>query len=185
MTSIYAVLATGVTTFVATNIDDLVLLTLFFARRVKPRRVVAGQYLGFSAIILVSLLGAWAAFAIPHRWIRLLGVLPLALGIKELMLGHRDQVLEARVEGHGIASVALITLANGADNVGVYVPLFVVSRADIWLVIVTYMVLIAVWCLAASLLGNHRLILSLVNRWGHRIMPFVFIALGAYVLVFK
>jgi len=57
MTSIYAVLATGVTTFVATNIDDLVLLTLFFARRVKPRRVVAGQYLGFSAIILVSLLG--------------------------------------------------------------------------------------------------------------------------------
>ena len=77
MNSLLAVLAASLTTFAATNIDDVFILTLFFARRVPTRRIVAGQYLGFAAIILVSLIGVWAALAIPHRWIRLLGVLPL------------------------------------------------------------------------------------------------------------
>jgi len=185
MTSTFAAVATGITTFVATNIDDLVLLTLFFARRIQPRRIVAGQYLGFSAIVLVSLLGAWGAFAIPHQWVRLLGVLPLALGLKELLFGHRAESIRSRVEGHGVASVALITLSNGADNIGVYVPVFAVSRAYIWLILFTYVVLIAIWCIAGRLLGNHPPVLSFVDEWGHRVTPLVFIALGTYILVFR
>src|ERR1700690_3010147 len=84
-----AVLSASIATFAATNIDDAFLLTLFFARRIPPRRIVAGQYLGFAAIIGISLIGVWGPLAIPHLWIHFLGVLPLAIGIKHLFQARR------------------------------------------------------------------------------------------------
>ncbi len=65
MNSLLPVLVASVTTFAATNIDDVFLLTLFFARRVPTQRIVVGQYFGFAAIIALSLIGVWAALAIP------------------------------------------------------------------------------------------------------------------------
>jgi cadmium resistance protein CadD (predicted permease) len=122
MNSLVGVLAATFATFAATNIDDVFLLTLFFARGVPTRRVVGGQYVGFAAIIAVSLIGVWAALAIPHRWIRALGLLPIAIGIKELRKVRRPGPGEARVNNYSLISVALVTLSSGADNVGVYVP---------------------------------------------------------------
>jgi cadmium resistance protein CadD (predicted permease) len=84
MNAIVNVLVASVTTFAATNLDDIFLLTVLFARRVASRRIVASQYLGISAIIIVSLtLLKGVAFAIPQDWIRILGILPLAIGVKE------------------------------------------------------------------------------------------------------
>ena len=85
MNQYLAVLSASITTFAATNIDDAFLLTLFFARRIPARRIVAGQYVGFAAIVGISLIGVWGALAIPHRWIHFLGLLPLAIGIKRLL----------------------------------------------------------------------------------------------------
>ena len=81
MSPLLTVLAASVTTFAATNLDNIFLLTVFFARRVPTRRIVAGQYLGFAAIILLSFAGLWAVgLTIPKAWIRLLGILPLVNG---------------------------------------------------------------------------------------------------------
>jgi cadmium resistance protein CadD (predicted permease) len=83
MSPVLTTLAASVTTFAATNLDDLFLLTVFFARRVATRRIVAGQYLGFAAIVLVSLAGVFAAgAAVPPSWIRLLGIFPWRSGSK-------------------------------------------------------------------------------------------------------
>lgn len=143
MSRVLGVLAASVTTFAATNLDDLFLLTVFFARRVATRRIVAGQYLGFAAIVLISVAGVLAAgAAVPHSWIRLLGIFPLV---------HRGQTAASvaqfqttsPVERNGALSVffiAVITLANGADNIGVHVPFFFrqsiappAGSADLWL----------------------------------------------------
>ena len=81
MSPLLTVLAASVTTFAATNLDNIFLLTVFFARRVPTRRIVAGQSLGFAAIILLSFAGLWAVgLTIPKAWIRLLGILPLVNG---------------------------------------------------------------------------------------------------------
>ena len=43
--------------FAATNVDDVVLLAIFFARRddrFGTRQIVAGQYLGFAFLLVVS-----------------------------------------------------------------------------------------------------------------------------------
>src|SRR6266478_3571497 len=113
MSPVFTVLAASVTTFAATNLDDFFLLTVFFARRVATRRIVAGQYLGFAAIVLVSLAGVWAAGAAAHQgWIRLLGIFPLAIGVKELVQLHNCKSIGAaeRNGSWSVFSIAVITL---------------------------------------------------------------------------
>jgi cadmium resistance protein CadD (predicted permease) len=177
-----AVLAASTTTFAVTNIDDAVLLTLFFARRIPTRRIVAGQYIGFAAIVGVSLVGVWGALAIPHRWIHFLGVIPLAIGIRHLLRVRRTDSQEPRGRTESVASIALVTLSNGADNVSVYVPFFVIGRANLWLIMVAYAVLVALWCFVGRWLGGHSFVLRAVDRWGHWAAPLIFVGLGFYVL---
>ena len=144
---------------------------------------MAGQYLGFAGIIVVSLIGVWVALAIPHRWIRVLGLLPLTIGIKELLQTRRTEPQKRSSNNYSLISIALVTLSNGADNVGVYVPFFLISRPYLWIILITYTVLIAIWCFIGRWLGNHSLILRSVERWGHWAVPLVFIGLGIYVLI--
>jgi cadmium resistance protein CadD (predicted permease) len=177
------VLSASIATFAATNIDDAFLLTFFFARRIPVRRVIAGQYVGFGAILLVSLIGVWGALAIPHRWIHFLGLLPLAMGIRLLFAGRRTELEPPPIGSSGIASIALVTLSNGADNIGVYVPFFVNSRAYLWLILTVYAVMVAMWCALGRWLGNRSLILRSVDRWGHWAVPLVFVGLGTYILL--
>lgn len=176
------VLSASLATFATTNIDDAFLLTLLFARRVPARRIVAGQYIGFAAIILVSLIGALAALAIPHRWIRFLGLVPLAIGIRLLLHARQMKSERLSVDNLSVTSIALLTFSNGADNISVYVPFFVIARAQLWLILTGYGVLVAAWCFVGRWLGNHPLVFGIVNRWGERVVPLVFMLLGAYIL---
>jgi len=183
--AIAAVVPASVTTFAATNIDDIVLLTFFFARRVPTRNIVAGQYLGFLAIILLSCAGLLATLAIPHQWTRALGLVPLALGLKHLVLLFRPNgTEETQADRQSLISIALITLSNGADNVAVYIPFFSVNRRYLSLILTSYASLVALWCMIGKWLGNHPMILNAVNRAGTILVPFVFIALGVHILLF-
>jgi cadmium resistance protein CadD (predicted permease) len=76
-----------------------------------------------------------------------------------------------------------VTLANGADNVGVYVPLFAVTRRYLWLILAVYMALVPVWCFAGKAVGNHGWVVRSLVRYGHWVVPLVFIGLGIYVLL--
>jgi len=71
--------------FVATNIDDLVVLMVFFGRargdRAATVRVVGGQYLGFVAILLVSIVGAFGVRLLPATAVAYFGLLPIVFGI--------------------------------------------------------------------------------------------------------
>jgi cadmium resistance protein CadD (predicted permease) len=118
----------------------------------------------------------------PHRWIHLLGVLPLAIGIKRLLQARRTGAEQPLASTESVASIALVTLSNGADNISVYVPFFVIARANLWLILIAYATLVALWCFVGRWLGNHLLILRSVDRWGHWALPLVFVGLGIYVL---
>ena len=78
---------TATITFAVTNIDDIFVLMIFFSQIDQPFRrghVVIGQYLGFVALIAVSLLGFLGSFIVPKEWIGLLGLAPIAIGIHKL-----------------------------------------------------------------------------------------------------
>ncbi|MEU7846214.1 cadmium resistance transporter [Micromonospora parva] len=172
--------------FAATDIDDIVILTLFFvaARTTgRPRtwQIVAGQYLGIGALALASAVIAGGLLVVPDPWTGLLGLLPIALGVRALR-GSGDDEQPAVVTG--ALGVAGVTIANGADNVAVYVPVFrALGVADSAAFLLVFVLLIAVWCVAGAWLGGHRRVVRLVERAGAWLVPAIFIAIGLVILV--
>jgi cadmium resistance protein CadD (predicted permease) len=73
MSELISAIFAGVTAFIATNLDDLVILMLFFAQTnavFRPKHIMVGQYLGFGALILASLPGFFGGLMVPKPWIR-------------------------------------------------------------------------------------------------------------------
>jgi cadmium resistance transport/sequestration family protein len=174
--------------FVGTDIDDLIVLTvLFLAARAAHRpawKIWAGQYLGLAALLTVSLLAALGLTLVPDRWVPLLGLVPLALGAWGLFQALRgDDDDEPPVGAQGVLAVAAITIANGADNIAVYTPVLrTLDRGDLVTLLLVFAVLVALWCAAAAWLGSHRRVVAVVERYGHWLVPLVFIAIGVVIL---
>jgi cadmium resistance protein CadD (predicted permease) len=76
--------------FVSTNIDDLFILMVFFATpRFPSSQIVLGQYIGMGSLIGVRLAGSLITLILPHNLIGLIGLFPIAIGIKELLDLHK------------------------------------------------------------------------------------------------
>lgn len=172
--------------FAATDIDDIVILTLFFVAartsgRPRPWQIVAGQYLGIGALALVSAVVAAGLLVVPDPWTGLLGLLPIALGVRAL--AHRDDDETPAVVASTLG-VAGVTIANGADNVAAYVPVFrALGASDSAVFLLVFVVLIALWCAVGAWLGGHPRVVRLVERAGHWLVPAIFVGIGAVILV--
>jgi cadmium resistance protein CadD (predicted permease) len=171
--------------FAATNIDDIVVLTLFFvAARTTGRphtwQIVAGQYLGIGALALASTVVAAGLLVVPEPWTGLLGLLPVALGVRALL--RRDDDEAPAVVG-GLAGVAGVTIANGADNIAVYVPVFrTLSPAEALVFLLVFVAGVGLWCAVGARLGGHPRVVRLVERTGHWLVPVIFVAIGVVIL---
>ncbi|KAK3203672.1 hypothetical protein GRF29_106g306334 [Pseudopithomyces chartarum] len=94
-------ISTACTSFLLTNLDDLFVLVTFFAesptsKSLTPLTITLGQYLGFSIIIAISMLGYGLALVLPSEPIGFLGLLPILLGvwkILELLVGGGQGVV--------------------------------------------------------------------------------------------
>ena len=110
------------------------LLGFFSDPGYKSREIVAGQYLGIRALIAISLTAALVALVIPRPYIGLLGLIPIALGIKKMIVFWRRHIAAedalhstaTHSDFRRIIAVTGVTMANGGDNIGVYTPLFAV-----------------------------------------------------------
>lgn len=182
--------ATGL--FTVTNIDDLVILTVFFgqtAGRAGGLRVVAGQYLGFISILAVGLIGALGARLLPENVIPYLGLVPLFLGLRAALRSwqhrhNRDSEGPPTAAGPGLLTVAGVTFANGGDNLSVYVPVFATSGTAALAVYVTvFLALVSVWCAAGYWFARRPPVARALYRWEHIVLPVVFIAIGVAILI--
>ncbi len=171
--------------FAVTNIDDLVLLAVFFGQAAGRRgeaEVVAGQFLGFAAILAVSVAGALGAGLLPGGFVRWLGVLPILLGLRAAWQAWRTEDDET-ASAAGVLGIALVCFANGGDNVGVYVPAFAASgAAGPAGYVVVFLVGLAVWCVAGRFLATRPAVARVLARWGHVVLPVVLVALGVSIL---
>src|SRR6476469_9547526 len=87
-------LGRAVVLFAITNVDDLVLLALHFGRARGDRahrRIAIGQYLGFGAILAVSVLAAFGLRVLPDRAVAYLGLVPIALGLRAAVIAVRHR----------------------------------------------------------------------------------------------
>jgi len=192
-----AALGVATVVFASTNVDDVFLLAAFFADpRLRRRSIVLGQFLGIGALVAASAAAACASLAVPDGYPALLGVVPLALGLHKLWRIRRsdrseggdnegtdgDEQALSRSGRAQALTVAAVTIANGGDNLGVYIPLFAKDVSMVPFYVGVFGALTALWCLAGYLLVQHRLVGAQVRRYGHVALPFVLVALGLWIL---
>lgn len=80
-------------------------------------------------------------------------------------------------------NVSVLTVANGGDNVSIYLPLFATATAgEIVETLVIFYVLLFVWCLASYLMLRCKFVAEALSKYGEFIVPFLLIGLGLYVL---
>jgi cadmium resistance protein CadD (predicted permease) len=192
MSGIAETLATAAGMWVGTNVDDTIVLTvLFLSARAegKPKiwQIWAGQYLGVAALVAVSVIAALGLTIIPDDYVGLLGLGLVALGVYGLVqaIRNRDDDDDASTALVGsMLAVAGITIANGADNISVYTSVFrTIGPGPTLISIIVFAIGVAVWCVAGFLLGAHKRVVHLFERYGDWLVPGVFIIIGGAILV--
>ncbi|MDZ7958008.1 MAG: cadmium resistance transporter [Aulosira sp. DedQUE10] len=200
MEELITAIPTGITAFTATNLDDLVILSLWFSQinnNFRWRHIVIGQFLGFSILVIASLTGFVGGMILPKQLIGLLGLVPIAIGIST-WLKHESDDSDAEDEklqqsetspfasflSPQTYSVAAITVANGSDNISIYMPLFANSNLiRLLIILVIFFLLVGVWCYASYKLISQNNIANILNRYGSNLVPFVLVGLGVYIIL--
>jgi cadmium resistance protein CadD (predicted permease) len=197
--------------FIATNIDNLFVLLAFLAEA-RERRwpVIAGQYAGSLALVAMSMLLAVWLTHLPDGYTGLLGVLPIGVGLSKVWTWFRTArqrpvspappraVDTAGTAAHCVGSignvacaprtsswwmVACVAVANGGDNVAVYVPLYAGhSNADCAWITGVFFVMTGAWCAGAAWLIRHPLLGAPIRRYGTALLPLILIAIGVSVI---
>jgi cadmium resistance protein CadD (predicted permease) len=187
---IFAVVLTAAVLFAATNVDDIVILTMLsISSRAtgQPRawHIWAGQYAGLAVLVGASLAAAAGLALVPLHWLWLLGLVPLGLGLYKLaaaIRAHRSGQRASPAAVTGLAGVIGLTIANGGDNLSVYIPVFrTSSAAQIAVITAVFLVGVALYCLASIGFAGHRAVIQAVQRWGEWIVPLVFVLIGFYI----
>lgn len=185
---------TSIILYSGTAVDLLIILMLFFAKRKSRKDIIniyLGQFLGSVSLILLSLLFAFVLNYIPSKEILgLLGLIPIFLGLKVLLLGDSDGEAIAK-DGlrkdnkNLIFLVAMITFAScGADNIGVFVPYFTtLNLTNLIVTLLTFLVMIYLLVFSAQKLAQVPSVGEILEKYSRWFIASVYLGLGMYILI--
>ena len=185
---------TSIILYSGTAVDLLIILMLFFAKRKSRKDIIniyLGQFLGSVSLILLSLLFAFVLNYIPSKEILgLLGLIPIFLGLRVLLLGDSDGEAIAK-DGlrkdnkNLIFLVAMITFAScGADNIGVFVPYFItLNLANLIVTLLTFLVMIYLLVFSAQKLAQVPSVGETLEKYSRWFIAVVYLGLGMYILI--
>ena len=185
---------TSIILYSGTAVDLLIILMLFFAKRKSRKDIIniyLGQFLGSVSLIFLSLLFAFVLNYIPSKEILgLLGLIPIFLGLKVLLLGDSDGEAIAK-DGlrkdnkNLIFLVAMITFAScGADNIVVFVPYFTtLNLANLIVTLLTFLVMIYLLVFSAQKLAQVPSVGETLEKYSRWFIAVVYLGLGMYILI--
>lgn len=187
-------IVTSIILYSGTAVDLLIILMLFFAKRKSRKDIIniyLGQFLGSVSLILLSLLFAFVLNYIPSKEILgLLGLIPIFLGLKVLLLGDSDGEAIAKDglrkdDKNLIFLVAMITFAScGADNIGVFVPYFItLNLANLIVALLTFLVMIYLLVFSAQKLAQVPSVGEILEKYSRWFIASVYLGLGIYILI--
>ena len=185
---------TSIILYSGTAVDLLIILMLFFAKRKSRKDIIniyLGQFLGSGSLILLSLLFAFVLHYIPSKGILgLLGLIPIFLGLKVLLLGDSDGEAIAKDslrkdDKNLIFLVAMITFAScGADNIGVFVPYFItLNLANLIVALLTFLDMIYLLVFSAQKLAQVPSVGETLEKYSRWFIAVVYLGLGMYILI--
>lgn len=187
-------IVTSIILYSGTAVDLLIILMLFFAKRKSRKDIIniyLGQFLGSVSLIFLSLLFAFVLNYIPSKEILgLLGLIPIFLGLKVLLLGDSDGEAIAKDglrkdDKNLIFLVAMITFAScGADNIGVFVPYFItLNLANLIVTLLTFLVMIYLLVFSAQKLAQVPSVGETLEKYSRWFIAVVYLGLGMYILI--
>jgi len=187
--------------FISTSIDYVIILTILFSMsrtRKSIGHVVGGLYLGTAFLVTASLVAAFALNYVPEDWmIGFLGLIPLILGIRVAIKGGKEEKEEEEGEENEIVeklesrkstqlfwTIALITIASGGDNLGIYIPYFAtLSGSEIAIMLLVFVISTAALSFLGKKLSTIPLISQTLEKYERIIVPVVYIALGIFIML--
>lgn len=190
----------GVVTYWSTAIDLLIILMLFFAK-VKDKKgvrdIYIGQFLGSGLLILVSLFFAVILHYVPDkRLLGFLGIIPVFLGIKALILGDSDgekmanEKLKDTNQNNLIKTLIFITtifitiVSCGADNVGLFVPYFIsLALPKLLITLIVFLIMIFLLVFIAQKSVSIPTVGTVLEKYSRWFIGIVYIFIGGSVLI--
>lgn len=183
--------------FAATNIDDIIILLLLFSQvdvNFRRSHIWVGHFLGFLIIILASLPGFFGGLFVQREFIGLLGILPIIIGIKKLVKKDQEntqiQAVTTDLKGSSPANpilafissilhpqvykVGAVTVANGGDNISIYIPLFAGQNlVTLGVIIGVFFFMVGILCVTADLLSRQAPIAYVLSLHSKTFIPFI------------
>lgn len=187
----------GLATFVATSLDNLLILVSFLGNPRYSRRVVAPAYIGaiLGVVTMSAVLAAFAGYGpMEGRGLVLLGFIPIGLGlfyVIRLVLPGRMSEQERLEQSmartmrirQGRAAVVAVTVAASGDSLAAYAALFADTRTLLLPVTVGGILVGAVaWTWVAGWLLKRENGRRFIEAAAPILLPIVLIALGLYIL---
>jgi len=194
--------------------DIFILMLFFSQvnKDIKVKHIVIGQYLGIGALTAISIAGALGISIIPQEYVGLLGLVPIYLGIKEyieykkeiknnveeevqdteeniqeqVVLNQENKTLVSirKFISPNILKVAGVTIANGGDNIGIYIPVFSSMKLySILITVIVFLLLTGVWCFIGFKLVEHPFVNKNIEKYKHIFVPIIFIVLGVLIIL--
>ena len=183
MHSIIDVIVVASVGFLGTMFDNFFAFSaqLVVTDRARFRRVSWAQALGvFTLIIIAAGVGSVLA-PIPTRWIGLLCVAPWVLAVHAWR--RRDGPARTQFR-RGSLTTYTMTLALGGDNLAVWIPLLRIGGSVGGITsAVVFLGWEVLFLLAAQTLAGHPRVVEWGKTRGPRLVPFVYLILGALILI--
>ena len=196
--------------FVGTNIDNCIVTMAMVAGAPLERahRIAAGQVFGFALLVAVAAAAAALLFEFSAAVVGLLGLVPLAIGLRGLVglwrarpADETDETataaggvppgrrrpgggLEQRAVGRSFTAAVLVTISAGGDNLAAYIPLFRVGGAsNLGALAVVFVVgeVAVTWLVLTG--GRHPRTRGVMLRIGHLAVPVLLCCIGVLVMV--
>lgn len=189
----FQTIATSTVLYLATAVDLIVILLIFFARaetRKQVRNIYIGQYVGSLILIGVSLFLAYVLNFVPEKWILgLLGLIPIYFGLRVAISGDSDEEeVEDRLSKSGlnklVKTVALVTIGScGADNIGLFVPYFLtLNKSELLITLIVFIILIYLLVFTAQKIVHIPGVGEVIEKYSRWIMAIIYIGLGSFIV---
>ncbi|MGI0479789.1 cadmium resistance transporter [Geminocystis sp. CENA526] len=207
-----ATLKIAFATAIATTFDDNIYLTGFFSkvnRTFRPKHIIVGELIGFSVLVGVSLIGFVIGLVVQSNIIGLLGILPILIGLnnlREILLNRDDTEIDISINQRKNAKfkgfesrrlslrqvlrdkqtyqVSAVTISNGGNNLGIYIPLFANSSfPSLIIIILVCYVFICTWLFLSYNLTRQPGIAVVLSRYASKLFPFVLMWLGLRIII--
>ena len=182
--------------FVGTNIDNSLVTMAMVAGAPLERshRIAVGQVIGFAILVAAAAAAAAVLFEFSPAVVGLLGLVPLAIGVRGLVgLRRRERRgrmaagprrAAERAVGRSLTAAALVTIGAGGDNLAAYIPLFRVGGTTNLAAIMAVFVIGEVAVTAIVLAGGrHPKARTTMTRLGTVAVPVLLCCIGVLVMV--